>query len=385
MTVEQPTAGRAVAATRVLFLLTGLLAASWAGRVPAVQERLGLSPGGLAVAVLAVEGGALLGLPLGSALVTRRGSRAGAALGLAGYAPLLSVAAAAPSLPWLAAALAGWAAANSVVDVALNAQGVALERRCRRPVLSGLHAAQGVGLLAGALGATAAAAADVPLGVHLGAATAAGLVAGGPATRLLLREPPAPARPRSAGSRRGLLGLGAVASCAFLVDASATQWVAVHLRADHGAGPGLAAAGLLAVTAALVVGRLPGDRLLLRCRRAAVVRGCGLAVAAGAGLAALAPTAGWALAGWALVGLAVAPLAPVVLGAAPDAPHRGGAGIPAPAAIATVTTVGYLGSATGPPAVGVLAEGVGLSAALVLVVLAGLAAAVLAGTVPARR
>ncbi|MGY1732119.1 MFS transporter [Geodermatophilus sp. SYSU D01045] len=385
MTAEHPVPVRALTAARVLFLLTGLLAASWAGRVPAVQERLDLSPGGLAVAVLGIEGGALLGLPLGGALVTRLGSRAGAALGLAGYAPLLPVAAAAPSLPWLAAALAGWAAANSVVDVALNAQGVELERRCGRPVLSGLHAAQGLGLLLGALGATAAAAADVPLGVHLGAATAAGLLAGGPATRLLVRGPRVPAHPRPAGSRRGLLGLGAVASCAFLVDASATQWVAVHLRTDHGAGPGLAAAGLLAVTAALVVGRLPGDRLLLRYRRATVVRGCGLAVAAGAGLAVLAPTAGWALAGWAFVGLAVAPLAPVVLGAAPDAPRRRSAGIPAPVAIATVTTVGYLSSAAGPPAVGALAEGVGLSAALLLVVLAGLAAAVLAGTVPARR
>ncbi len=59
------------------FCVTGLVAASWAGRVPAVAERLDLSAGGLAVAVLGIEGGALVGLPLGGALVTRWGSRLG--------------------------------------------------------------------------------------------------------------------------------------------------------------------------------------------------------------------------------------------------------------------------------------------------------------------
>ncbi|WP_434056940.1 hypothetical protein, partial [Pseudonocardia lacus] len=80
-----------------------------------------------------------------------------------------------------------------------------------------------------------------------------------------------------------------------------------------------------------------------------------------------------ALAGWALVGLAVAPLAPAVLGAAPRVCDG-----PAPTAIATVTTVGYLGSFTGPPLVGALAGPGGLSGALLLLVAAGAAAALLA-------
>jgi hypothetical protein len=389
VTSDERVLRRARAATWVAFCVTGLVAATWAGRVPAVQDRLGLTPGDLAVTVLGIEGGALLGLPLGGVLVTRWGSRAGLGLGLAGYAPLLPAAATAPSLAWLTAGLGCWAATNSVVDVALNAQGAELERRSGHPVLSGLHAGQGIGLLAGALAATAAAAGDVPPVVHLGAVAVAGLVLGGAATALLLPGRPGTGRSRGAGAGRGLLALGAVASCAFLVDASATHWAAVHLRTDHDAGPGLAAAGFLAVTAALVVGRLPGDRLLERYRRATVVRGCGVGVAGGAMAVVLAPTAPVALAGWALVGLAVAPLAPVVLGAAPDVPGHGdgteGARTPAPAAIATVTTIGYLGSAAGPPAVGAAAGVVGLSAALGLVALAGAAVALLAGSVPRRR
>jgi MFS family permease len=60
------------------------------------------------------------------------------------------------------------------------------------------------------------------------------------------------------------------------------------------------------------------------------------------------------------------------------APHAGS--LPAPVAIAAVTTVGYLGSFTGPPLIGALAELVGLTAALGLTLLASLLIALLACT-----
>ena len=66
---------RARAATTGVFFITGGIFASWASRIPAVQERLDLSAGELAIAILGIEGGAVLGLPLGGALATRIGSR----------------------------------------------------------------------------------------------------------------------------------------------------------------------------------------------------------------------------------------------------------------------------------------------------------------------
>jgi len=348
--------------------------AAWATRIPAVQQHLGLSPGGLAVAVLGLEGGALVGLPAGAALVARLGSRASLRLAFAAYPTALPAVALAPGLGWLAAALAVMAAANSVIDVAMNAQGVELERRYRRPILSGLHAAHPFGMLAGGLGGTAAAAADLAVGPHFGLAGGVGLVAGLAATRWLVAEPDRPRRRLLARPSGRLLLLGVIAFCAFLLDGTANNWSAAQLHGERGAAPALAAAGFSAFTAALALGRLAGDRLVARFGRLRVVRASGLVAAAGGATVVAGQSAALALAGWATLGAGLAAMAPAVLGATPAVSRA-----PLPVAIAAVTTLGYLGSFTGPPLVGALAEVTGLSAALGLLVAAAVVPVLLAG------
>jgi MFS family permease len=364
---------RALAAATVVFFVTGATYAAWATRIPAVQDRLDLSPGELAVAIVGLEAGAIAGLPAGAALVSRLGSPASLRAGFAVYPASLVAVAAAPSLPALMVALAVMAAGNSVVDVAMNAQGVELERRLERPVLSRLHAGHPLGLVAGGAAGTAAAASGAGVTVHFAAAALAGLLVGLAATRRLVREP-APAAPRTFARPTGpLLWLGAVAFCATLVEGAASNWSAVHLRSEREAGAGTAAAAFAVFALALAVGRSAGDRLVARFGRLRVVQAGGLVSAAGLACAALAPPLLAAFAGWALLGLGLACVMPAVIGAAP-----GVAGVPAPAAIAAVTTIAYLGSFTGPPLVGALAEAANLSAALVVLVAGSLLMAAVA-------
>jgi MFS family permease len=101
---------------------------------------------------------------------------------------------------------------------------------------------------------------------------------------------------------------------------------------------------------------------------------CGALAAVGSAVAIAAPGVGPSLAGWALFGLGLAGLAPTVLGAAASEP-----GVPPSVAIAAVTTIGYLGSFTGPPLIGALAQASSLSAALGALVAVSVLAAVLAG------
>jgi MFS family permease len=361
-----------VRATLVVFFVTGGVFASWGARIPAVQEQLGLSPGQLAIAILGIEGGAIAGLPLGGMLTARLGSRTSLRLAFPHYAAGLAALAFAPTLPWLALALALTAASNSVLDVAMNAQGVELERRERRPLLSRLHAGHSFGVLAGGLVGTVAATARVDVRVHFAAVAAAGLVAGLAATRRLSeggRQEDGPLLARPGGR---LAALAAIAFCAFLIDGTAINWSAVDLR-SLGAGPGLAAGAFTAFALSVAVVRLAGDRLLARHGRGGVVRVAGLVAGAGALLIVAAPGPVAALVGWAVLGAGTAVIAPAVLGAAPDVTE-----LPPGVAIAAVTTVGYLGSFTGPPAIGAAAELAGLSAALIVLLAAAAAVVLLA-------
>ena len=366
------------AATTLIFFLTGFVYAAWATRIPAIKADLGLSDGALGVAILGLEAGAIAGLPAGGALAERAGSPTALRFGFAVYPAALLGVALAPTLPALAVALAAMAAGSSVVDVAMNAQGIELERRYRRPLLSGLHAGHPFGLVAGGVAGSAAAAAGVSVTAHFGAVAAIGLAAAIGATFWLVRDPGSPGGSRTFSRPSGpLLGLGLIAFCVFLLDGAAYNWSAVHLSSEHGAGAGLAAGAFTLFSLTLAIGRLFGDRLVERLGRMRVVQGCGAVAAAGGALAVSAAGAGLSLAGWALFGLGLAALAPTVLGAAPAA----GSGSPA-AAIAAVTTVGYLGAFTGPPLVGALAEAGSLSAALGLLVVVSGAMVLLAPRVP---
>jgi MFS family permease len=362
------------------------VSATWAARIPAIQEELGLTAGTLALAVLGLEAGALAGLPAGGAAVARWGSRAVLRLGFGAYPLALTAVAVAPGLAALAAALAAMAFANSLVDVAINVRGVELERRAGGARLSRLHAGHAVGVLAGGLVGTAAAAASVAVAVHF-TIVAVIVLAGGQAAAMTCGDERGDASAGRAGRgdharaplrgapvarlERPLALLGAVAFCAFLLDGVAYAWIAVHLRGE-GASPGLAAAGFTVFALALAVGRLGGDRLIERRGRAGVVRGGSALAVGGIGLALAAPPP-LALAGWAALGAGLAPIAPAVLGAA-----AGASRLPAPHAIARVTAVGYLGSFSGPPLIGALAGPLGLGAALGVMGAAAITAGLLA-------
>jgi MFS family permease len=343
----------------VMFLVAGWLPAAWATRIPDVKDELHLSAGALALGILGLEAGAIIGLPTGAAIVSRVGSRRALQLGFTGFAPALVAVGLAGGVATLAAALLGMALANSVVDVAMNAQGVELERRAERPLLSGLHAGHPFGLVAGGLAGTAAAAAEIPVIAHFALVAGVGMAGALAATRRLLPEREPPTQRAFARPSRRLLGLGLLAFCAFGLDGAAYNWSAVDLRSEHAATAAVAAAGFTGFALSLAVGRLFGDRLVARFGRVPVVQACGMLACGGGVLVVLAPGAGVALAGWALFGLGLAAVAPTVLGAAP----RTGDAPPA-VAIAAVTTIGYLGSFTGPPAIGGLAQAGSLSTAL---------------------
>jgi fucose permease len=281
----------------------------------------------------------------------------------------------------LGLALLAVGAASGALDVSMNAQGVAVERRYRRPIMSSLHGMFSLGGMSGAA-ATALIASRLDLFPHfllVGALIVVlGLLACAP--MLAASTEDRSAGPGFAKPSLGLLVPGVVALSSLLSEGAMADWSAVYLSESLGAGTALAAAAFAAFSLAMAIGRFAGDRLVAKAGGDLVVR-AGAALAA-AGLAATLlvghPLA--AVIGFALVGAGLSCTFPVVLSAAARSPE-----MPPSAAIAAVCTLGYLGFLVGPPAIGGLAELIGLPAALGLVVLLCALVAALGSREPGRR
>ncbi|MEV4873617.1 MFS transporter [Streptomyces syringium] len=356
------------AAVSAVFFITGAAFATWASRVPAVQDRLDLSAGQLAVALVGLSGGAFLGLPLVGGLVARFGSRPVLFTGMAVYLAALAGLAVTPNLPLLTVNLALFACGNTAVDVAMNTQGVMVERAYRRAVLGGFHAMFSIGGIVGAVVGSLAASADVGVGRHFALTAVVLCVPMAVAATALLPDPRETAEdpgPLFALPTAGLWIPGLVAFCALMGEGVMNDWGAVYLHDVTGASPGAAGAGFAVFSAGMVIGRLSADRIRARTGTVRFTLGCSLVAAAGSVVSISVPSPGAGFAGYALLGLGMAAVIPVVFGHAAELrPAR-----PGPA-IAAVSAVGYVGFLAGPPIIGGIAEAVNLRVAmLVLLVL----------------
>lgn len=395
-------ARRAVAA---LFFLNGTLFATWVSRLPAMETAHGLSHAELGMALLVIAVGAVISMPLAGWLSSKVGTAAICRFTVVTYCVLLPLLAVAPGIPLWCLILLLFGMAHGALDVAMNAQAVAVEKRYPHPVMSVFHALFSTGGLAGAAAGGLLAAWPLRPEIHFtiiaGIMAAMGIAAFrhliphessgistaiDPSTCEAAPPSPPPVLTAKAGSKtrrlpfrlpsRHLAALGIVALCIMMGEGAMADWTAVYLRRIVGTSEGLAAAGYAAFSIAMAAGRFTGDFFAARFGPVKLVRGSSLLATAGIALALLAPHPAAVLSGFALVGAGFATVVPMVFSAAGRTP-----GVSPGVALASVTTIGYLGFLLGPPAIGFAAEGIGLRGALGLIALTSLLAVFLAGAV----
>jgi MFS family permease len=361
-----------------LFFINGFAFATWVSRIAAVQQELGLSPAALGGALAGLGGGSFLAMPIAGWLIARAGSRIVVAVSTLGCAATLLL----PALAWdalaLGAALALFGAAMGAMDVAMNAQGVELEHRVGRPIMSAFHALFSLGGMSGAAIGGVIAARGVPIPLHFASIVLLlGVVALVAMPALVVTPPPPPGEPRSRlRFSPALVGLSLLAACFMISEGAIADWTPVYLATVLGSGPGVAAAGYAVFSAAMTIGRLSGDWLTVRVGRARLVRIGALLAAAGLSAALLIGSVPAALAGFVCVGAGFSVAVPLVFSAAGRLDSRS-----AGPGLAAVTTAGYLGFLAGPPIIGFVAQAFTLPLALAIVVVLASVGAALAGFV----
>lgn len=370
--------------TLLAFAAFGVYWGAWGVLVPDVKEQVDASVAELGAALLAVGFAALPAMLLTGRVVDRVGPRVmPVALVLFGVAALLP--GLTGSVPALALALVLVGATSAALDVVINVAASGLEASGGPRLMQLAHAAFSAGFLVAAVSVGLARAAGAePVAVLAG--TAVLLFVTALVNRGHAGAAPGPRSDRRLRFSRRLLLLGVLCGVAFVVESGIENWSALFLETELGASPAVGGLGPGLFAAAMVIGRslghwleaVVGDRLLL----------VGGAVTAGGGLAlaAVAPVVPVALLGFALGGAGISVAAPTLLGAA----GRGAPDVERGSAVASVTTVSYLGFLTGPPLMGVVSGALDLRAgvamlAAVALVLAAATASFARDALPVRR
>jgi MFS family permease len=344
----------------------GLFWGTWAALLPDLKAQIGASDGELGLAMVGAGLGSLPAMIVTGRLWRRFGwwllPVTASAFAVSALGPII-----APTPLALGVALVFIGASSGALDVSMNSAVSDVELAQDRRLMYGAHALFSLAVLVGSVGTGIARQAGVGTAPPLLAnALAFAVVAAGAATIARVagqgRASAGQSTARlSAGAIRALAALAFLCALSFLIEDAIQNWSALLLEREVGTGPALGGAGPGVFAGAMFVGRSAGQWLGARFSDRALLTGGALIAAAGLLLSATASAAFVALIGLGMGGGGVALAAPALFaraGRLADQPSRG-------AAIATLTTFGYLGFVFGPVVMGAVAEAGGLRLAFV--------------------
>ncbi|MEU0603685.1 MFS transporter [Streptomyces sp. NPDC006393] len=342
------------------FFAQGVAFALLVTRIPAVQDRYGVSDALLPVFLAAVPILAGVGSVTTERLVRRvrpsrllRWSQPVVLLALLGVG-------AGDRLVGMAAALAAFGLAVGVLDASMNMLGVSLQRSYGRSIMLSFHAVYSLGGILGASLAWVGAHWHLALWVSYLPVVAVLL----PATLVGSRwyVDGEPASPEGQGAEGGgvvfklLLPLCLVMTFAYIGDSTVSNWSAKYLKDVLGSSEQLATVPYNVYMVTTLLGRAIGDFGVRRLGAVTVVRLGTLVAAGGFAVVASAPGAWVGMLGFTLLGLGLCVLVPQTFAAAGrHAFEHHGPGA-SDAAVARLNIFNYVGFLVGSPLVGALGD-----------------------------
>ncbi|MFJ8494342.1 MFS transporter [Streptomyces sp. NPDC094038] len=346
---------RSQVAIAALFCSLGFQYATWASRIPAIKADLGLTAAEVGVLLMAAGIGAVASFPLVPVLMKRLGSARLALLSGLCLTLLLLALALAPDYPVALLVMVADGVFVGCLNVAMNAQGTALETRYGRNTMARLHATFSAGSLLAALLASGMNAATSSVTAHFGVAAAVLVLLTALARPGLLdeeagaQEKENEARSRTGWSLPSRVTLWMCCAMAFgtVTEGAMNDWSALYLREVTKATAELAPMGIAVFSGMMVLARLFADGWRSRWGDGRVVLFGSALAAAGLAFALLSGGVAAALIGFACVGLGCAAVTPCVYVAAAKQGSE---------TLALVAATGTTGLLAGPPLIGFVAS-----------------------------
>jgi MFS family permease len=347
---------RLIVARRVcislFFFFYGFVFATWASRIPSIQQRLGLSEAGLGAVLLSMPVGSFLTLPFSGYFTSKLGSRKVVITASLIYALLLLCIGYAPNVLLLTICLFLFGSAGNMFNISVNTQALALEKLYQRIIISSFHGMWSVaGLLAASLG-TYLIGKAFPVHLHFLLVAIVAAVAFLICSFYLLHDKGAPAQRRALFTKpdRAFWGLGAIAFCSMICQGAMFDWSGIYFKKVLAVQPAFIGVGYTAFMIAMAFVRFITDWLTFHYGLRKIIVTCGVCITTGLLLSVFFPFFWPATVGMLLVGMGVSPGVPLVFSAASKTKV-----MQPSVAIAAVSSIGMIGLLIGPPIIGFIA------------------------------
>lgn len=366
-------------AVSVFFFVAGLTFASWASRIPDIKNVLQLNEAALGAILLAMPAGQLVSLPISGWLISRFGSRQ-LVIWAAVLYPLTLILLALTGSAWqLAIGLFFFGLWANLVNIAMNTQAVGVEKLYGRSIMASFH---GLWSLAGfsgaAIGSLFVSAGLSPL-VHFAIIfVLAGIMITAAYKYTLPNEYDVTGKqPLFVKPGKDILLLGLIAFCCMLCEGAMADWSGVYFDKIVHAST-FTTLGYVAFTATMATGRFIGDWLVTKFGVKNILQLSGLFMAAGLTTVVVFPYMVTAAIGCLFIGFGVSCVVPMVFALAGRSTKMS-PGL----ALATVSSISFLGFLMGPPVIGFIAQATNLRWSFSVVALMGVGVTLLARRIKA--
>lgn len=350
------------------FFLAGLVFSSWASRIPDVKDRFGLNEAELGGILFMLPMGSLAALPVAGWVVHRLGSKWVTIISIIVYSFLLFAISIAPSIFILSFILFLFGVIGNFTNISMNAQGLSIQHKMNRPILSSLHAMWSLGAFAAAVLTGWSVKLGFPISVHFLVLVSFVALLSVPCSFPMVKDfDDGTPKKIFAWPTRPLLLLGVICFCVAMSEGAMADWSSLYYRERIHEVTSASTLGYTSFAFCMAMGRFAGDRLIQMFSHAAVIRMNGVLIFSGMALALGIQSPFMVILGFGLVGFGVSSVIPIVYMLAAKSKTM------APAtALSAVSSVGFTGFLFGPPMIGFIANGIGLREALGIVALLGM-------------
>lgn len=353
-----------------LFFLQGLCFATWASRIPSIQQNLLLSDASLGLVLFALPLGSIIGLPFSAWLVTRFGSKRIASNALLLYSVFLLAIGLSQNIIVLVVSLLFYGMAGNISNIAINTQAVGVEAKYNRNIMASFHGLWSLaGFIAAGIGTLMMGNAIGPL-YHF--VIVCIVIVGGLAASfnfLLPDEDPSNIKQKLfVKPNKTLLKLGVIAFCCMMVEGAMFDWSGVYFQKIVEAPKVWIGVGYTAFMLTMTTGRFFADWAVGRLGFNRTIQLSGVLITAGLGTSIMFPYLIPSTIGFLIVGFGVSSVVPLVFSRAGQS-NKQAPGI----ALATVSSIAFLGFLAGPPIIGVIAGLFSLRISFILIAIIGIA------------